>query len=240
MARPMDLFCCGCSLSAGVKFILLLNLIQNVFYITTATSNIIFRIPTFGFQMNLVTQTFNASFCLLGIPFIVAAFQGVMRRLETHVRLYFYYMVVSFVLDMAVLMAYFLTEEPCSTLPAALRAHGSAFACGFTRIVTIGSVLLLTVIQMYFMFAVWSFCEELKAGGAGSGLPELLASRGKVNLKRSSRASPGDSLFGTGIGGGPGFPVAYGSLAGPAMGAGSGIFDGTYHETSYPPSTKFV
>lgn len=235
MVRPLNQFCCGCSLTFGVKLVLALNLIQNVFYIATATSNIIFRIPTFGFNINLATQTFNAAFCLLGLPFIFAAIWGVMYRLETHVRLYLYYSVLSFILDMGYIMIYLVIQDQCTMLPSVLKKHGSAFACGFTRILSIGFIIAVTVIQLYFIFTVWSFCEDLKAGGSGAGLPELLVGADDAKRKRKHHSAYHDGLFGGHQQAGGAFPIQYGAVSTPGIGGSTRIFNGGYHETQYPP-----
>lgn len=232
MVRPLNQFCCGCSLSFGVKVILFLNLVQNIFYIATATSNIIFKIPTFGFNINLATQTFNAAFCLLGLPFIFAAVWGVTYRLETHMRLYFYYTIISFFLDMGYILIYLVIQDQCTLLPSVLKKHGSAFACGFTRILSIGFITLVTIIQVYFIFTIWSFCEDLKAGGSGAGLPDLLVGAEDVKRRRKFTSNYHDGLHASG---GNSFPLAYGAIQTPGIGGNTRIFNGGYHETQYPP-----
>lgn len=235
MVRPLNQFCCGCSLSFGVKFVLALNLIQNLFYIATSTSNIILRIPTFGFNVNLATQTFNAAFCLLGVPFILAAIFGVMYRQETHVRLYLYYIILSFLLDMAYVIVYLVVQDSCAMLPSVLKKHGSAFACGFTRIFSFGFIIMVTSIQIYFIFTVWSLCEDLKAGGSGAGLPELLIGAEDSKRRKRKGGSYADGLFGTGSANDGPFPINYGSVATPGIGGSSRIFNGKHHEIEYPP-----
>merc|ERR1719230_775851 len=216
MVRPLNQFCCGCSLTFGVKLILACNLIQNIFYIASTTSNVIFRIPTFGFGVNLATQTFNAAFCLLGLPFIAAAIWGVIHKLEPHLRLYLYYTVLSFILDMGYVIVFLVVQDSCTALPTVLKKHGAAFACGFTRIFMIMFIVLVT-------------------GGSGVGFPELLASsEGTRKNKRYANAYH-DGLFGVGGGSSGPFPVAYGALATPGIGGSQHIFNGNYHETAYPP-----
>lgn len=235
MVRPLNQFCCGCTLTFGVKLILALNLFQNIFYIATTTSNVIFRVPTIGFGVNLATQTFNAAFCLLGLPFIFAAFWGVIHRLETHIKLYLFYTVVSFVLDMAYVLVFLVVQDSCTALPSVLKKHGAAFACGFTRIFTIFFIVMVTVIQLYFMFTIWSLCEDLKVGGSGIGFPELLAGAGHQRNKRKHTSAYHDGLFGVGSTAGGPFPIAYGSIATPGIGGSQHIFNGNFHETTYPP-----
>lgn len=232
----MNQFCCGCSLTFGVKLILAINLVQNLFYITTALSNIVFKVPTFGFNVNLATQTFNAAFCLLGLPFIVAAIWGVMYRMETHVRLYLFYSVVSFIFDIGYILIYLLVQDQCTMLPSVLKKHGSAFACGFTRVLSLGFIAAVTVIQIYFIMTVWSLCEDMKAGGSGVGLPGLMRDTDELKRNQKHRSNYHDGLFsGSGGGSGAPFPLAYGSIKTPGLGGSSRIFGGNRHETSYPP-----
>merc|ERR1719320_775501 len=44
------------------------------FPIDNSKFNSILQVPTFGYFVDLATQTFNASFALIGLPFILVAF----------------------------------------------------------------------------------------------------------------------------------------------------------------------
>lgn len=232
MVRPMNQFCCGCSLTFGVTIILVLNLFQNLFYIYTAFSNIILRIPTFGFNAPLTTQTCNAAFCLFGLPFIFAGFWGVVYRSENFLKMYFWYMLLSFSVDVIFLAAFFLIHDVCSLMPSFLTRHGAAFACGFMRVSSTLFVLQVVITQLYFIFTVWSLCEDWSMGCAGQGFPELLRDRGEPALGKrrlpSSRPVGAEMLGHTSVG--------YGSFQGaPVLNSSERIFRGKYHETSFPP-----
>jgi len=232
MARPASQFCCGCSLTFGVTFILLLNLIQNLFYIVTAFSNVVMKIPVFGPNMGLTAQTFNAAFCLLGLPFIFSGFWGAWTRMEGHVRLYLYYMIASISLDAVNTCLFLSSGDICDHMPRVLQKHGSAFACGFMRLGTIIGVLQLVIVQVYFAYTVWSLCEDYEATGGGPGLPELMKTANEHHQKRRYLAPHGDEHFGVAAG----FPVAYGAFDSQNTGlGGSRLFGGTSHETNYPP-----
>eukprot|EP00747_Dinoflagellata_sp_TGD_P166149 gnl/TRDRNA2_/TRDRNA2_188475_c0_seq1.p1 gnl/TRDRNA2_/TRDRNA2_188475_c0~~gnl/TRDRNA2_/TRDRNA2_188475_c0_seq1.p1 ORF type:complete len:240 (+),score=43.29 gnl/TRDRNA2_/TRDRNA2_188475_c0_seq1:86-805(+) len=235
MVRPLNQFCCGCSLTFGVKIIVVLNLIQNIFYLATTTSNIIFKIPTFGFNVSLAMQTFNAAFCLLGLPFIAAAIWGVLYRQESHLRLYFIYLIVSFIMDMVYIITFLIMQDPCSSIPTVLRKHGSAFACGFLRIGSLGFILGVSIIELYFLFTVWSLCEDFKAGGSGAGFPELLGSGGenRGRVRYANKRPDIGNMFAQH------FNTNYGAFEAPGYGGGRRIFGGPYHETSFPPLQKF-
>lgn len=233
--RPVNQFCCGCSLQFGVRLILLAHLLMSLFYIATAVSNIIMQVPTFGYSVNLATQTFNSAFALIGLPLIAAAWYGVSYRLEQNVRLYLWYMLISFIIDLGYTVVFLVIQDSCGMLPTVLRRHGAAFACGFTRILTFMFITLLTIIQGYFMYVVWSFAEDIRAGGAGCGFPELLQAAAESKHRHKSGAYH-DGLFGTGFvsDNGP-FPVHYGSINSHGVGGGSRIFGGSFHDTNFPP-----
>mmetsp|Transcript_60787 Transcript_60787/g.131859 ORF Transcript_60787/g.131859 Transcript_60787/m.131859 type:complete len:235 (-) Transcript_60787:65-769(-) len=226
MVQPMNQFCCGCSVIFGAKIIIAVNLLQNIFYIATTTSNIILKIPTFGFSTSLVEQTFNAALCLLGLPFIAAAIWGVMYRLETNMRLYLLYLTVSCGVNLAYIIHAFALQDVCSSIPAVLLEHGSAFACGFMRIVALAGSVLVIGLQLYCLFTIWSLCEDFKAGSSGMGLPGLLK-MGRESQSTWKYAAPhhGEGLFD-----GP-LPAAYGAFSSPGIGGAVRIFGGNIHNS---------
>jgi len=212
-----------------------------MFYIITVFCNIVLKIPTFNFNLNLVTQTFNAAFCLVGLPFIASALWGVVYRLETHLRLYLGYLSLALVLDIIYIVIYFVMEDVCANMPDVLVQHGHAFACGSMRIFSLLFILFIILVEGYFLFTVWSLCEEFKAGGAGVGLPQLLVGYHELPSKMNRQATGyGDwgqgGVLGSSFGG-------YGSIGGhglaghPGLGGSQRIFGGYGHQTDYPPSS---
>lgn len=231
MVRPVSQFCCGCSLVFGVYVILVGNLIMNLFTLCTTTSNIILKIPTFGYSTSLAQQTINAAVCLLGIPFIIGGIFGVYYRMETNLRLYLVYRVLAFILDCVYIFMFFVLQDMCYSMPSAMKQHGSAFACGFMRITALCSVFLVLVVETYCIFVVWSLCEDLKAGGCGLGLPELMRSAHN-KLKYGAPNYEDEGCYGAGNA----FPVAYGAAPAPGIGGSTKLFKGNFHETTYPPN----
>lgn len=238
----MTSFCCGCPLAFGVWLVVFLNFVQNLFYIVTSTMNVILRVPTVGASNGLISQTFNAAWCLLGMPFIFAAMWGLMYRQEANVRLYLFYMIISFGLDVFYIIAFFATTDQCASIPAALEKHGSAFACGFMRLWALVFIMMMLIVVTYLIFTVWSYCEDLKAGGGGTGFPALLAGAGEMRIKRmqaspSYGGAPGGPTFG---GYGNTDSMSFGSYnVGAGLGGGQSIFSGDYHETKFPPERRF-
>jgi len=220
-------------LNFGVVCILFLNLLQNLFYVVTAFSHIILKLPIASTSSSLTAETFTAAFCLLGLPFIFCGFWGVFARMEGHVRMYLLYMVASLTLDLFHLISFIVLGDICADMPSILEKHGSAFACGFMRLAAALLVVQVMVIQTYSLYIVWSLCEDLQASGGGAGLPELLAGANQHHSKRRYLSPQADDHFG--VGASSGFPVAYGSFTGPGLGGSTRIFSGNAHETSFPP-----
>jgi hypothetical protein len=231
LCNPATQFCCGCRLSHGVVAILAFTLMYNLFYISTATSNIILRNPTYGAQTSLTTQTFNAAFALIGLPFIAAGFYGTMRKHEQYVRIFLVYYVLAFVVDLGFIIASFIVHDPCESMPSALKRHGSAFACGTMRMTVIVFITMVTVFQAYAIFTIWSFCEELKVG-TGKLLDLQFAQD-----PEDAATGPYDGMFGTGAGSvSQRIPVGYGSVSGAGIGGSVRLFGGSQHCVEYPPT----
>jgi len=229
--RPLNQFCCGCSLESGVKFILILHFLQSLFYIVVTTSNIILKVPSYGYDVDLATQTFNAAFALAALPLVFIAWYGVVSKHETYVRLFLYYLFVQFTLDMTYMLYYLLVVDGCSMLPSALKQHGSAFACGVSRIIMLNTVFVVFAVDVYFMFTVWSYSEDLKVGARGQGLPELLLSKNP----KQDQFSAVESLFGVGEPIARAFNKSYGAMGSQGVGGSTRLFGGSRHETDFPP-----
>lgn len=208
-------FCCGCSVSFGVKLLLIMHLMNNFYFCSTIAISIIGGGTFLGSESlsRLDVETANLSknvaisgFCLVGIPIIFMALWGVFQRVETLVRLYFWYILASFLLDLGFIIQYFVVQNPCDSLPSRFQASGQAFTCGVARIVDGTLIALLIGIQVYFIFIVWSFCEDLAENG-GIDFSDLGKDwQGKqlspADLQRKmyhqhSFAEENDSIYGT-------------------------------------------
>merc|ERR1719321_1985034 len=125
-------------------------------------------VPIFNVDDDKAMQSFNAVFCLAGLPPIVAGLWALTNRLEGIIRLYLYYLVLSIALDGGYLFAVLTTTDICASLPPALKLHGSAFACGATRLFVYGFFGAFFAFQAYCVFTVWSLCEAIRGGGDAS------------------------------------------------------------------------
>mmetsp|Transcript_110916 Transcript_110916/g.312685 ORF Transcript_110916/g.312685 Transcript_110916/m.312685 type:complete len:304 (-) Transcript_110916:133-1044(-) len=165
---PASQFCCGCSVGFGVKLLLVLHFLVNLYFVAKAGSVIILQSHAFGDPalVDMTRETLIAGWCLVGLPIIVMAMWGVFQRIETLVRLYFAYFFLSWLFDMTFILFAFVLQSPCNSLPDQVVGQSKAFACGIARSANFVVVLLLTMIQLYMVFIVWSYCEDLAEGGA--------------------------------------------------------------------------
>jgi hypothetical protein len=239
--RTMNQFGCGCPLGCGVGLIIGLNLIQNIFWIVCITMNIVFRKPTFGSDSPPAAQVFNAFWCLIGLPICVAAIAGMILKQEVNLRLYLYYITASFILDFVLVAQWISQGDICENMPHSLKKHGAAWACGFITIAGVGTVFMTLILMGYFVYAVWSYCEDLKAGGAGRGLPQLVD-----NQERDKFRTSYDTFIGTmeDIGEAAVKPFAANKNPYPNVGGSERIhfsltpYRGKFHEVNYPPQPK--
>jgi hypothetical protein len=227
--RPLTQFCCGCQLSTGVYFIAFCHLLQCCFYVATTVSNIVFKTPTYNYAVPLATQTLNAALSLMGIPFILCAIYGLYSRSEPHTRLYFHYLCLAFAVDLVYIVLFFVMADTCRNLPSVMKEHGKAFACGAMRVFSVIFIVLITIIQSYFIFTVWSFCEDLKTGGSALGLAELKESmEDKRQKKRSGLRKDVTGSWMPDYG-------AFGKTENLNPFGSEQIFNGRFHEIHYPP-----
>jgi len=235
----MNQFLCGCPILFGVVLIILVNLVHNVFVIVTVSLNIIFKIPTIGANDPPAAQVFNAAWCLLGMPFIFAALWGMWAKQESNMRLYLFYLCTTFVLDFVSVVNFLTSSDICGSMPRSLQRHGSAFACGFMRISSVGFVIGGMILFAYAAFTIWSYCEDLKAGGGGKGLDQLM------QYQEQQKMESGYNSF---VGGVSAVGGAIVQNVAPNGGGGNkyrdfggssriklGQYRGVYHETSFPP-----
>jgi len=193
------------------------------------------------FNISLPKQTFNAAYALFGIPFIIGGIMGVMYRLETHTRLYLYYAIITFFLDMFLVISNLLLNDVCTMLPPVLQRSGEAFACGAARIGSIVIIAAVSVVEGYFCYVIWSLCQDQKAGGCGGKLPDLLATAEQRKNKRKMDSDYHNNLYAmqaaaSGII--PGYGTSGHNRQPKLVGGSHGIFHGKFHDCQYPPKLK--
>eukprot|EP00443_Scrippsiella_acuminata_P048727 CAMPEP_0115331712 /NCGR_PEP_ID=MMETSP0270-20121206/86460_1 /TAXON_ID=71861 /ORGANISM="Scrippsiella trochoidea, Strain CCMP3099" /LENGTH=247 /DNA_ID=CAMNT_0002752519 /DNA_START=159 /DNA_END=902 /DNA_ORIENTATION=- len=230
--QPLEYFCCGCSLDFGVFIILCVHACVSAMYIFTTVANIVFETPTLGFRVSPDTQTFNCGFALAGLPFIISGFSGMKYQHETHLRIYLYWLMLTFIIDF-VFVLIDQVKNNCLHIPQIFAESGGSFACGVMRIISIITLVMFLSFMGYAVFTVWSRCLELQIGGSAPSLEALLtqARHDEAALVYQHRSG----LLGTGPPPKDGIPVVYGSLASPMYSGSNSIFGGDVHDVTFPP-----
>lgn len=167
--RPAKL-CCGClSLLVGVEIICLINLLICVNDIAVASS--IEPIQIAGVEISPEVQVFNAAWCMAGIPVIIGAGVGMLYRIESHLRIYFWYSLGTFFLNLVWGLSFVISGSICTSIVSRdVQRMGTAFVCGFTDTFVFFWMLMAIVVSVYCLYIIWSAAEET---GRGTH-PELL------------------------------------------------------------------
>lgn len=227
--------CCGCSLTFGVKAILAVNLFRNVATLAVAVLNVAFHNHAIEFAGSLGAQTAIAAFCLAGIPIIVGGLWGVCHKAEAPLRLYWWYLVVSLLLDMYFIVDSLILRNPCLHLGGLIARNGQAFACGAARGMNLFTTATMLGISFYLAFVVLSHCEDLAAVGSGTTLSDL-SYYGEVGQRKKLSAM--DHIVGDAsryyCGDAYGTAISQAALEGAEQGSVP-LFGNSYHQMQYPP-----
>jgi len=234
--QPVNSCCCGFALDTGIKMILGIHAALSVFYMGTASANIVFDTPTLGSGVSYATQIFNCGFSLAGVPFIVLGISGVKYGNETHLRLYLNWLIFSLGLD-TLFVAAMVVQNTCAKLPGFLTARGGSFACGVSRIGSVVFVVLCLGIAFYLVFCVWSLCEDLKTIRSDRNFNVLIEEALAEEESRIAKIKGG--LFGVGPAARAQYPLVYGAIDTPGIAGSVPIFGGTSHACEYPPKRHF-
>jgi len=245
MLYPLSMFCCGCPVNVGVSLILFFHLAACVFYVGSACSNLIFHNPFFSSSWSYNSQLLYTAFCLIGIPTIAAAAWGVASRIEINLRIYLSYLAISFLVDLGAMVYLCLIEDPCETVRSIVTSMtngpaqwaGEAFLCGAFRIASYVLMTGAVLVEVYCLWVVWSFCEDVHGGKNGPELSGLIPVKDSIVEKtKRPQEGPYAGIVGFAHSKVPGpYPSPYGSISTAGMPGQPTIFGGTVHETSYPP-----
>lgn len=200
--KPAHEFCGCCTLLFGVETCALLNFINCIFVIASVSS--VHAVRLAGLTMSANLQILNAAWSLLGIPIIVSAGVGAVYRIESHLRIYFYYLFASFFLATAMLISLLTTGNVChGAVPDEVKQLGESFVCAITDTFIYFWLLIGGLIHLYFVYVVWSAAEEIHR----ACYPALLSY--KEQLQNQSKIKSNTGLAGGGMPGG-GMPLATG------------------------------
>eukprot|EP00931_Biecheleriopsis_adriatica_P067621 TRINITY_DN41733_c0_g1_i1.p1 TRINITY_DN41733_c0_g1~~TRINITY_DN41733_c0_g1_i1.p1 ORF type:complete len:263 (-),score=40.88 TRINITY_DN41733_c0_g1_i1:24-734(-) len=194
--RPLKQCCCGCSLSFGVTFVLLVNLVRSLYLIIYAWGDVVMRDPTFLSDHSLESQTLSTCFGLLSLPFIFSGFYGVWCRCDSYLRPYLYFTMAAFLYDISGYIIPLAIDGMCAMVPEGLKRVGAAASCGVMRLLFAFCFCQVCVVQCYIMYLVHSLCEDFKVG-VPNGYPELLKWKDE-QMRQGQRPilGPQQALFG--------------------------------------------
>jgi len=228
------------SAGLGVKFILLYHFLENAAFLALSLGDlVIFRSPSLRLTSKYSSRLAVAGYALLGIPLIGAALWGVARRAEKPLRCYWFYLVVSAVVNVAYTIDAVVHFLPCAAGRVPSAPEASIFQCGQPRGVVLTVLFFVVGFQLTMLYPVHTYCEDLKWDSEG---PEQRARAGKSTLPTRRlavavqwamlREGPLDHIHGC-------IPGEYGSISETAAVIGaSGV--GTGVRLPYLPATRLV
>lgn len=160
-----------------MKVVAWFHLAHSIYTLACATANLTLQLPTYGYASSSTEQIVTAVWAMAGIPIILVGLWGIYHGLEPHVRIYFYFFVVSVVFDTIYMLMWLFNEDACMYLKLEIWLHsGKALACGVARSTTIGAFVLVTLLAIYSAYIVWSWCEDMTNGGTAYVIANLLDS----------------------------------------------------------------
>jgi len=234
MPGPVTQICCGCSVVVGVYFALALHLLLNAFFVVAAAADVIWLDRSWSYAGgNLPLEIWVGGYSLAGILVILAGFVGAFTKCEALVRAYWYYMVLTYVLSLIWTVWTFAFTMGCEHVPQALRAEGEQFVCGTLRIINVICIVVFVAVPANFIFIVHSYADRL-AYCAESDLSDILTAKNRNASKRpwleKAHREFMENEFDRYR------SASYGAIHEPSEGFGGSrpIFNGSYHETTYP------
>jgi len=225
----------------GAKIVLVFHFIACCFLVASAISTHIFFRQSLTSSLGFGTQMLIAGYGLSGILLTISGLYGVAARVESAVRIYFWFLLLTFLVDTAKLCFELLVkQDACSGAGSDNSSHhlGGAALCGVLQIGSYFIIAGVIILECYILWVVWSLCEDIRANRGGLQFSALAGKGGDVIEKKKKAAgglfsAAGDPYAGiTGLAHaklpGP-HPSRYGSVDTVGMPAGVTLFGGTEH-----------
>mmetsp|Transcript_114224 Transcript_114224/g.160249 ORF Transcript_114224/g.160249 Transcript_114224/m.160249 type:complete len:235 (-) Transcript_114224:59-763(-) len=227
--------CCGCSLSFGAYFLLSLNLLRCLLFISMACDAVLHQEQDLYIQIegSLGEKVALAAFSIAGATFTVFALWGVYFRTVQAVQLAWCFFVVQYLLDIGVIAWENLIHAGCNDIPASLASNAAhPFACGVERVVWLAFLVMAILIEGYFLFILQSYCQDVVVHLPTKAFGDLYEKSEAHILKK--HLNPYSHLYGALPG--------HSELAGEAVMAGVSLHDsytifGENHDMSFPPGS---
>lgn len=155
---------CGClTLTFGVQLSCCSTIARIAFalYVVSAKERLYFL----GVTITPMVQLCLTSWMLFGAPLTAMAAIASIFRFEHHLRNYFYYMAVTYVLDFFSLMHILVTGRLCSAIvPDYIARLGSGFVCTTIGMQSAFWMLVYLIFSAYMLFVVWSLYAVFRKG----------------------------------------------------------------------------
>lgn len=154
--------CCGSlSLLLGVEIICLSHLLVNLVLIANTSAAETKSLA--GLRLTPYVQVWNGMWALFGIPIIIGAGIGALYRIESHLRLYMWYLIWSLISSVFWTVFWMGAGRACDEIAHDdLRASGEGIVCGSSVAIVLFGMLWAWFIQAYCLFIVWSAAEECR------------------------------------------------------------------------------
>lgn len=158
--RPATGFC-GCfSLTLGVLWVGFTVLFKAFMCLGVVSSKEPLHIG--GVKIGPTFQMIQCAVSILGVPVAILAGIGALYRIERHVTLLFYYMVVAFSLDSYWWLRFMTQGSVCDAMvPPHVKIMGSTFICSVVNIIAFFWTTVVLIYTLYTIFVVWSMSEVL-------------------------------------------------------------------------------
>mmetsp|Transcript_36787 Transcript_36787/g.68469 ORF Transcript_36787/g.68469 Transcript_36787/m.68469 type:complete len:236 (+) Transcript_36787:89-796(+) len=227
--------CCGCSLTTGAYFLLSANLVRCLLFIGLACDAVFHKEQDLYLQVagSLAEKVSLAALSIIGATFTLFAFWGVYARMVQAVQLALYFFLFQYVLDIGAIVWETVVHVSCDDLSAALASSSAhPFACGLERVLWLSFDFLVMCLEGYFLYILQSFCQAVVVQLPTQPFAELY--RKHETDVAVKYLHPYNHLYGAVPG--------HNDIAGEAVMAGASlgayrIFDGTYHDMSFPPGS---
>merc|ERR1719310_651350 len=147
-------------------------------------------------------------------------------------------MVLAFLVEFYYVLHHVIFAPTCDTMGEMVGQQGKAWACGLARFFDIFTLPVLLSIPCYFIFIVFSYCEDMAEGGAGPDLSDLKAGLHKRRRAKQGIHDPYSSVLGLSGWMKGEYGTVYDEKVGNVLAGGQAIgalVGGDYHELDYPP-----
>mmetsp|Transcript_58903 Transcript_58903/g.108803 ORF Transcript_58903/g.108803 Transcript_58903/m.108803 type:complete len:238 (+) Transcript_58903:56-769(+) len=176
--------CCCFSTRTGSAIIMTIHLVLLIGSLWAVAWDVVFGYKPAEFGFSTPVCIVLGMFYLIGLPTILGGLYGVHAELSSWVRLYLWYALAAFAMNLLTLSALlFFDVTPCGSqqesspsTPAGHFDDGAAMLCGWTRIAQCGIFALVTMVQVFCLWVVWSYCENVLVGTEVPTFTKLLPS----------------------------------------------------------------